>query len=220
MKASLIIISVCLASGVSLEAQESVKSELSPVLTSNAKPSDLVPESAQLTPKTTPNVILRTGIVSNETSALVIGGLPKYSPPKPEVKEKTLAEEFPDLRDVDKPQNKIIRLPKYMVKASRSPVLTDKAIMSEAQKIALTYRKYAGLGISPLNDEVAKQFYREDLRLQNIADLNELAGAMKSGGDASESEYIKRQSNETYMRGNEWGGVKVNWGGTVPPPSN
>jgi hypothetical protein len=220
MKVLLIISSVCFASGVVLEAQESAQSNLSPVLTSNAKPSDLVPESAQLTPKTVPKVILRTGIVSDETSALVIGGLPKYSPPKAEVKEKTLEEEFPDLRDVDRPQNKIIRLPKYMVKASKSPILTEKAIMSDAQKVAQTYRKYAGLGLSPLNDEIARQFFREDLRLQNIADLKELAGALKSGGDASESEYIKRQSNETYMRGNEWGGVKVNWGGTVPPPSN
>jgi len=220
MKASLIFISVCMASGVSLEAQEITKSAVSPVLTSNAKPSDVAPDSAQLASKATSKAVFRTGVVSNETSALVMGGLPKYSPPKPEVKEKTLEEEFPDLREVDKPQNKIIRLPKYMVHASKSPVLTDKAVLSESQKIALTYRKYAGLGLSPLNDTVAKQLYNQDERLQNIADLNDLAGAMKSGGDASESEYIKRQSNDTYLRGNEWGGVNVNWGGTVPPPSN
>ena len=212
-----IIFSLFFVSSFMLQAQQAVESlnpDSSTVLSAQAKPTDTPPDSGMLVPKKNFSVQPHSDIVSSSTSALVIGGLPKYSPPKPPVPEKTLAEEFPDLREVDKPQNKIIRLPRYMVHAPKSPILSDKEVLTDAQKTALAMKKYAGLGLGLvplLNGAVAKQFYQQDERLQNIAELKDLAGAVRSGGDVKESEYIKRQSQDTYMNG-------INWGGTIPKP--
>jgi len=190
---------------------EAVKQDTSPVLRDGAKPTDEAPDSGVITPKSKVIILPSSGSVSSSTAAMVIGGLPKYSPPKPPLPEKTLAEEFPDLRDVDKPKNKIIRLPRYMVRAPKSPILTEREILTDAQKTALAMKKYAGLGRLPLNARIAKQLYQQDERLQNMADLKDIAGAVKSGGDSTEGAYILRQSQDTYMNG-------LDWGGTIPKP--
>lgn len=141
------------------------------------------------------------------TAALIIAGLPKYDPPKP-VPAKP-ADQDVDLRDVDKPQNGIIRLPKYYVRTAREAVLKAPDLVTRQGAAAIGMQRYPGLRLGPfswLNAPIAEAMYRDDERLTKISDLTEMANAVGRGGDTAESAYIKRETQDTYMRGIDWGG--------------
>ena len=157
-----------------------------------------------------------------DTAAIISAGLPKYAPPKPEPPPKPESE-LPDLRDIDKPKNEIIRLPKYVVRAAKPPIFREQDIYTAQGLADLAVKRYLSdfdrgvlnrltvplFGVTP--EERALAQYQEDLRLKNIADLNATANAMSRGGDSAEGAYIKRETQDTYMNG-------IEWGGTVPKP--
>jgi hypothetical protein len=145
------------------------------------------------------------------TAALIIAGLPKYDPPKP-VPAKP-ADQDVDLRDVDKPQNEIVRLPAYYVRTARQAVLKEPDMVSQTGMADIGMKNYPGLALTPfswlnaMNRGIAKEMYLEDRRLQNISDLNESAISIGRGGDSAESEFIKKESQDTFLRPIDWGGL-------------
>lgn len=145
------------------------------------------------------------------TAALIIAGLPKYDPPKP-VPAKP-ADQDVDLRDVDKPQNEIVRLPAYYVRTARQAVLKEPDLVSQTGMADIGMKNYPGLALTPfawlnaMNRGIAKEMYLEDRRLQNISDLNESAISIGRGGDSAESEFIKKESQDTFLRPIDWGGL-------------
>ena len=145
------------------------------------------------------------------TAALIIAGLPKYDPPKP-VPAKP-AEQDVDLREVDKPQNEIVRLPAYYVRTARQAVLKEPDMVSQTGMADIGMKNYPGLALTPfawlnaMNRGIAKEMYLEDRRLQNISDLNESAISVGRGGDSAESDFIKRESQDTFLRPIDWGGL-------------
>jgi hypothetical protein len=148
---------------------------------------------------------------SAEVAAELAIGMPKYDPPKPPPPP-TPEEQQADLRDLDKPKNGIVRLPAYMVHEPRPTVFREWDLYSKEGLARLALQRYRGLGLMPfagMNKLIATELYEADERLQNMADLDATAQAMARGGDKSESEYVKRISQDTYMRG-------IDWGGTVP----
>ena len=148
---------------------------------------------------------------SAEVAAELAIGMPKYDPPKPPPPPAP-DEQQADLRELDKPKNGIVRLPAYMVHEPRPTVFREWDLYSKEGLARLALQRYLGLGIMPyagMNKQIATELYEADERLQNMADLDATAEAMARGGDKSESEYIKRISQDTYMRG-------IDWGGTVP----
>jgi hypothetical protein len=138
---------------------------------------------------------------------MITAGLPKYDPPKP---VPAIPEDSEvDLRDVDKPQNGIIRLPKYYVRTAREAVLKAPDLVTRQGAAAIGMQRYPGLRLGPfswLNAPIAEAMYRDDERLTKISDLTEMANAVGRGGDTAESAYIKRETQDTYMRGIDWGG--------------
>ena len=153
---------------------------------------------------------------SKETStslmAAISAGLPQYDPPKPTPPPTPV--ESQDLREIDKPANGIVRLPKYLVQEPKAAILNPADLMTPAAQAALEMKEHPGLSWVPfgwMNGNIAQQMYQEDKRLNNISDLTDTANSIKAGGDSGESEYIKRETNDTYMRG-------IDWGGTIPKP--
>jgi hypothetical protein len=147
-------------------------------------------------------------VISSDVAAQLSAATPKYTPPPP--KPTTPPEEEPDMRDLDKPKNGIIRLPKYVVTEKPPPMLTERAVYTKsgladlAKKRYLTegYRAFNGFtlplfGISP--EAQAMAMYEEDERLRNMAALTDDA-RMVSTTDKAAGLYIKRQVDETYMR--------------------
>lgn len=167
-------------------------------------------------PKAPAKVSPKAKSVSEGTAAMLAAGLPTYDPPKPppQVPEDTLV----DLRDVDKPKNGIIRLPKYVVRPPKVPIFREQDIYTPKGLADLAVKRYlseldAGVlnrFVIPLfgtsNETRALEQYREDQRLANMADLKDTADSARRGGDVAESEYLKRESQETYVRSFDWGG--------------
>lgn len=151
----------------------------------------------------------RKHAVSDDVSAAITAGLPKYNPPKPE-EEKKSEDQLVDLREVDKPRNKIIRLPGYVVKEKKPPVFTEREISTDKGLSAIALRRYfseAGLALNsftlPLfgigKEAYAKMLYAEDERLKNISDLNESARNI-SLVNKENAKAIRQATQDTYNR--------------------
>lgn len=151
----------------------------------------------------------RARVISPEVAAQLSAAAPKYTPaaPKPPPPPE---EDETDLRDVDKPRNGIIRLPKYVVTQPRPPVLSERAVNTKKGLADLAMQRYFGEGYRALNsftvplfgtsaEQRAMAMYEEDERLKNMADLSEDA-RMISSTDKEQGRYVKRLTNETYTR--------------------
>lgn len=189
---------------------------LTPPLTDPAATAAANPEPSIQTAPTAPRA---QRAVSGEVASSISAGMPKYNPPPAEPKSD---EELPDLRDTDKPKNQIIRLPKYIVREPRNPVLRERDINTKAGLTALAERRYITDADRALNrwnifgvrstgstgnstTDRALMMYAEEERLQNMAELDDDA-ALASATDKAAGAYIKREAQRTYMRTDEFGG--------------
>jgi hypothetical protein len=149
--------------------------------------------------------------ISPTVAAMLSVTMPKYDPPKPAPLPPPV-DPTADLRDTDKPKNGIVRLPQYMVHEARPSVFREWDLYSKEGLAQMALLRYRGLSLVPfanMNKGVATQMYLDNERLFNMADLETTARSMQSGGDKSEANYIRSISQDTYMRG-------IDWGGTVP----
>jgi hypothetical protein len=148
---------------------------------------------------------------STDLSAMLSATRPQYAPPPPAAPKPE--EEMADARDIDKPKNRIIRLPKYVVRAEKPPIFREKDIYTSDGIARLALLRYGGLNILPgtsaLNAGVATEMYREDERLKNMSSLEDEAASMQRGGDKDEAKFIREASQSTYQQSLDWGSVGV-----------
>jgi hypothetical protein len=165
---------------------------------------------------TAPDAQKKKRAISEDLAATLNAGLPKYEPQKPQPKP-TPEEEFVDLREVDKPKNEIIRLPRYIVEGSRPPIFRERDIHTQRGLGALAAQRYlSGLDRNFLNrftlpfigltpEQRALIMYAEDERLRNMSEFRDHAANAAAAGDAAGSAYIKRTSTETFMHRSDFG---------------
>jgi len=137
--------------------------------------------------------------------------MPKYNPPpKPDPDDEDV-----DLREIDKPRNGIIRLPKYTVQERKPPVFRERDIFTRAGLADLAKSRYLSATDRMLNrvtlplfgtssEARAMAMYEEDERLNNMSELKENARDIGYLNPA-EGAYIKRVTDETYMRNSGFG---------------
>jgi hypothetical protein len=175
------------------------------------------PASATLAPSPTPSVRKRERAISSEVAASLAAAMPKYNPPKPAPPPKPV-EEQPDLREVDKPKNTIIRLPNYVVREAKPPVFRERDINTKAGMANIAMKKYGTEASRALNrftiplfgqsqEDRALAQYAEDERLKTITELNDAAD-MVSARDKAQGVYIKRDIQNTTMRAADYGWQK------------
>lgn len=170
-------------------------------------------------PPTRPAPAPRKRTISSDLAATLAAGLPKYDqiqpPPEP-----TPEEELVDMRDIDKPQNTIIRLPKYVVEGQRPPVFRERDLYTERGLGALAASRYLSqfdrgilnrfilpfIGMSP--EARAMIMYEDDERLRHMAEFNQAADHAEMAGDTAGSEYLRRESAKTFMRRTDFGWSK------------
>jgi len=173
------------------------------------------PDQSSAATGTAPAKPKRERLISDGLASSLAASLPKYNPPpKPNPEDEDI-----DLREVDKPKNGIIRLPKYTVREKKPPVFRERDIYSKGGLADVAKRRYLTTAYNALNrfylpipffssskspEEHALEMYAEDERLQNIADLNDTAQTI-GRVDPSEGTYIKRAATETYMRSSGFG---------------
>ena len=175
-------------------------------------------ETAASTPLTTSSITptqpvrKRDRAISSDVAASLAAAMPKYSPPPKPI------EEQPDLREIDKPKNGIIRLPDYVVREAKPPVFRERDINTQAGMAAIAMKKYGTEASRALNrftiplfgqnqEQRALAQYAEDERLKTIGELNDAAG-MVSARDQAAGAYIKRDVQATTMRTDDYGWTK------------
>lgn len=179
-------------------------------------PSILAPKPEQPAPEAP----RRTRTLSPAVAAQLAAAAPKYepAPPKPEPKP----EEEVDAREVDKPRNGIIRLPKYIVQEAKPPVFNERAIHTKEGLTDIAVRRYISDVDRALNrftiplfaswstgggsaiEKRAMAMYAEQERLNNINDLSDTANTV-SKSDAAQGAYILRETQQTYLRTTDFG---------------
>lgn len=119
------------------------------------------------------------------------------------------------MREIDKPKNQIVRLPKYIVQEPRPAVFSERAIHTEKGLTDIAMRRYISDVDRALNrwtlplfgtskEARALAMYAEDERLRHMAEM-EATAASVSQADAAAGEYIRRESEKTFMRTSDFG---------------
>ena len=159
-------------------------------------------------PSTTPK---KERVISNDLSSALSAGY-KYQPPPPPKPET----EDVDLRDVDKPRNGIIRLPKYLVEGQRPPVFTDRNLYSKEMLRRLAYQHYTSeFSRNVLNrfrlpiiggaiDAYAQMQYEADERKRNMAEMDDKIAMYRVSGDTTEAAKLQDESQRAFMRRTEY----------------
>jgi hypothetical protein len=167
-----------------------------------------------------PTAPKRSRAISAEASAALAAVAPRYTPPPPKPEPKPESEQV-DMREVDKPKNTIVRLPKYVVQEQKPAVFSERAITTDKGLADIAVRRYMSEMDRALNrftiplfgasmEARALAMYAEDERLKNMSDLRDAAvDAAKS--DPAAGTYILRSTRDTYMRTSDFG-----WNGGGP----
>ena len=150
--------------------------------------------------------------VSPRASSLILSGF-KYQPPPP---PKAQDDDEVDLRDIDKPKNDIIRLPKLTVTAKKPEVFTDRTLYTHDQLKTLAMARYLGaldkkllnkwtfadigLSIGATNADRAMQMYLDDERLQNMDTAQRQITTAQAAGNADAAQQMKSQYYDMFLR--------------------
>ncbi|MBL9199609.1 MAG: hypothetical protein JNL39_03840 [Opitutaceae bacterium] len=159
----------------------------------------------------------RTRVISPEIAAALSAASPKYAPPPPKPPPKP-EEELPDARELDKPANGIVRLPKYLVQEKKPVIFSERAIHTQKGLIDIAMKRYITETdkvlnrfripfLTMTNEARALAMYAEDERLQNMANLNEAAAAAAKS-DPAQGTYILKAAQQTYLRSSDFGWAK------------
>ena len=155
----------------------------------------------------------RSRVVSEGVAAALAAGMPKYNPPKP-VEPKN-EEDLPDLREIDKPRNQIIRLPDYVVREKRPPVFRERDINTTQGLAALAKKRYFSETAQALNrfrirlfgmgqEAYASLMLAEQERLDNMGGLKATAADLKALSEG-QGDAIRREVDRTYIRTDDYG---------------
>jgi hypothetical protein len=161
----------------------------------------------------------RPRAISPELSAALAAGVKFEAPPaeKKQAEAVESEEEETDLREVDRPRNSIIRLPKYIVEGERPPVFRERDIHTEKGLADLAIKRYLSTVHTNLNryhlpsmlggissEELALQMYREQERLRNMQEFDERVYLYRATGDDRSATQLKKDSDATFMRRSEF----------------
>jgi hypothetical protein len=148
--------------------------------------------------------------ISSDLSKALSAGI-KYQPPPPPKPE---AEQV-DLREVDKPRNGIIRLPKYVVEGQRPPVFNDRNLYSKEMLRRLAYQRYMSafsrnvlnkyrlpinFGNTLTPEAYAMMQYEAEERLRNIAEMEDKMSMYRVSGDDASADKLKDDTQRSFMR--------------------
>lgn len=174
------------------------------------------PAATATTESTTkaPTAPKRNRAISSDVAAALAAAAPKYSPAPPPPPPKPESE-LVDMREIDKPKNTIVRLPKYVVQEPKPPVFTERSIHTEKGLTDIAMRRYISDADRALNrwtlplfgtskESRAMAMYAEDERLRNMANLEETAIAA-SKSDAAAGTYIRKEAQKTFLRSSDFG---------------
>jgi hypothetical protein len=179
----------------------------------------LAPKAAEAAAAPLPAAGAAPHAESTAINAAISSGLPAYDPVFAAPRLDTT---IPDLRDIDRPRNRIPRLPlelmsRYVVREARLPVFRTVDLFTKEGLVDLSLKAHPGLRIGNifnLNSAAAYEAALNDQKMSERQDLTDTALAMAAGGDISEAEALQDSINEdSFKAGTQAGPV-----GTGPAP--
>lgn len=200
---------------------------LSSILALALLPSLIAAEEAQSAAPAKSNIEISTGSaggtapkkkqreVSGDISKSVSSSF-KFNPPPPPKPE----EELVDMREIDKPRNQIIRLPKYVVETKKPPVFNDRNLYSKEMLRRLAYQQYISsfsrnvlnkyrlpisFGSNFTPEAYAMMQYEAAERQRNMVEMDNTVSMLRTSGDNTEATKTKDDTQNTYMRRSEAG---------------
>jgi hypothetical protein len=151
--------------------------------------------------------------VRERVSEALAARLPKYNPPKPrKVVDEDEDEEGEDGSSpvLDKPRNRIIRLPAYVVEGSRPPVFREKDVYTKEGLSGLAMKRYMSdadkalnrftlpfIGLS--NEQRAMLMYAEDQRLREMNAAQDRVSTLEAS-DPEAAKDLKDVVDSTFIR--------------------
>ena len=148
-------------------------------------------------------------IISKEISSALSSGI-KYQSPAP---LESTAEDTGS-RDSDKPQNGIIRLPKYVVEEQRPPVFNERNLYTPERLRRLAYLRYTNAFSRRLRlvpEWYAVMQYEAEERKRNLAEMEDRVWMYRISGDKASAEALKTDIQRTFMRRSE--GISIHVAG-------
>ncbi|KXU34498.1 hypothetical protein AXK11_08185 [Cephaloticoccus primus] len=170
-----------------------------------------VPDAFDAFPQTAVKKPIRGRAVSPSVAAQLAARMPKYEEPKPAA-ETEPEEEPADLRDIDKPQNQILRLPDYVVREKKPAILREADLYQGEARAELAKARYfseTGLALNrfalPLFGSGAGAYalrrYEEDERLRHLGELSATASDIGQLSGSTETEAdLRHLIRDTYFR--------------------
>ena len=149
--------------------------------------------------------------ISSETATKLAGVAPKFAsvaakPAATDSAAKTT--EPPDLRDIDKPRNTIVRLPNYTVREEKPPVIKERDVLTPKGRLEAGYKKHPGLHLGSFgifsNDGVAMAMEAEDERLERKSEFEDLASLLRFTDPAGHAT-AKHEVQQAFMREPDFG---------------
>jgi hypothetical protein len=142
--------------------------------------------------------------ISTETAAKLTAATPKYNPP-PQAKP---AEQLPDLREIDKPRNTIIRLPPFVVQESKPRnIPTKREVQTEKERREVVLNRYPGLKIGNffgLNEGWAYVMAWEEERLEKKREYEDMVSLVRLGDPAMHAK-VKKEVESAFQREPDFG---------------
>ena len=146
--------------------------------------------------------------LSRATTNAVSSGIP-FNPPQPP-KKNPEPEPAIDPNDADQPANEIIRLPSYIVREPRPPVIRERDIYSKKGLGELAVNRYFSETAKALNkytlpfvgmgsESYAMMMLEEDERLKNLDDAKQKISLLRET-DPAAAEQLKREVDQTFIR--------------------
>ncbi len=200
---NLILVTTLTAAAATFAAEPAPR----PTLPQNNAGSPILAQKAQ--PNTSAPAPARPRAISPGVANILASTMPKFNPdlPKPEG--------VLNLARNEEPRNDIVRLPEYIVRERRPPVLTERKIYTKEALRELAFRRYIPEFDRALNrftlplfgisaQARAMQMYEEDERLRNMMDMADTARIV-SLTDGEAGLYVKKVAEQTYMRKSDFG---------------
>lgn len=140
---------------------------------------------------------------------------PEFAPPPPAPAAPATPTPAVDAREVDRPQNGIIRLPEYVVLEKKPQVFTERDVHTDKGLTEIAIRRHISetdyvmnrFYIPLFGDSVknrALAMYAEQERLNNISTLSDNAiGANMA--DPAQGSAIRQEAQKTFMRKEDFG---------------
>jgi hypothetical protein len=174
------------AAGFAVGAPGMTAAEMSPLL------KDPSPPPAAVAPG--PAV---THAISPAVAEKLAAATPKYTPPAAPAPQ---VEATPDLREVDKPRNGIVRLPSYLVQEEKLPAFKERELLTPQGRLKLAYQRHPGLNFGNIwifrNDGIALMMLEEEERLERRQEFYDLASLLPR----PEAKKAKALADEAFSR--------------------